>query len=649
MSHMFTALQNLRVDFGNTGSALATEGDLSGYVRQIKAARAIEMRAIEQTIALVQSSNLPESAGMATKLRTGYGWLSALQAQTTEAFRKAKADRPAGLAGEYTAVSTALIDDLTELSLKFTQSVRLQDSLTDRLFDIKSLAWDMRSAAGDAALAAIRGLQASPGAAERESEKYFSHVERVKLAWQTIRDMAAGLSLPPTFVDAMEAADRNYFSAGLIEQQTGLLKAAIAGEKTDMDAQGWSSHVAPRLVSLLGVANAALTLAHDHAVARREAAELDLRLRIGLLISAFFGAAVLIFILQRRILTPLNVIRDRMTQLAHGDLSVEVPYLKRGDEIGALAGAMGVFRDNLRETERLRAEQIEREQRAGEERRAAILDLADRFDHTVGGIVEILASAAEELQAAARSLAGIAEDTSNRSSAAAAASEQASANVASVASATEEMSSSVAEIARQVSKSSEMAARAVEEAQHTSATVKGLAVAAEKIGGIVELIDSIAAQTNLLALNATIEAARAGDAGKGFAVVAAEVKQLADQTARATAEIGGQIGGIQASTGSATDAIGDIGHTIEDINVIAATIAAAVEEQTAATGEIARNIQEASAGASEVSGAMASVTAAAGEASTASAQVLSAASELSRQAELLRHEVDGFLKSVRAG
>ncbi|MGI6247096.1 MAG: methyl-accepting chemotaxis protein [Pseudochelatococcus sp.] len=460
--------------------------------------------------------------------------------------------------------------------------------------------------------------------------------------------MGAGINLPVEFERAIDNADREYFSSGFVERQTRLLKAQLAGEKPDTDAQGWTSLITPRLATLLDVANVALGAARDHAAKTREQAQQTFMVSVGLLAASIVVAVVLVIILQWRVLTPLGTIRERMTVLAGGDLSVEVPYLTRTDEMGALAKTMAVFRGNLQETERLRAEQADRDRQAAELRRADMRDLADRFDRAIGGIVEVVASAASELQASAHALSATAEDTQERSSAAAAASEQATANVGSVATATDEMSSSVAEIARQVNRSSEIAAKAVNEAGQTDDKVKSLAAAAEKIGSIVSLIDTIAGQTNLLALNATIEAARAGEAGKGFAVVASEVKTLADQTSRATAEIGEQVGAIQASTGEAAHAIGEIDVTIKEMNAISASIAVAVEEQAAATSEIARNIQEASVGAAQVSEAVTGVMTTAGEAHAAAEQVLAAASELSHQAEVLRKEVDGFLATVRA-
>ncbi|SCM73775.1 Methyl-accepting chemotaxis protein [uncultured Pleomorphomonas sp.] len=645
-SSMFDALHNLRVDRANTVRGLAAD-DAAGFAEQADKARAVEMPAIEQAVSILQASGLPESGQLAVRLQGAHDRLKSLQEQSLAAFGRARADRPGDLAGQYTAASTAMIELLNETSSRIAQSVRLQDGFTDRLLDIKALAWTMRSAAGDASTVTADALgPAGPSANALES--YLTNMASARVAWQAIKEMSAGVALPPAFAEAVAAADRDYFLSGSVERQTDLLKTAIAGNKADMDTLSWSTYNAPRLTKLLEVANAALTIARTNAVAARQSAERDFWLQAALLVGAVLVAAGTILFVQRRVLKPLEVIRDRMIILARGDFSVDVPYQTRGDEIGALGKAMAVFRDNMQETERLRAERVDNERLEAERRRAAMNELADRFDRAVGGIVEVVASAATELQASARSLSVTAEETQTQSSSVAAASEQASANVASVASATEEMSSSVAEIARQVAKSSEIASKAVVEADHTNERVRGLATAAEKIGAVVDLINNIASQTNLLALNATIEAARAGEAGKGFAVVAAEVKQLADQTARATAEIGTQIGNIQNATGDAAAAIQAIGGTIESMNDIASSIAEAVDGQSEATREIARNVQEASVGSAQVSEAIVSVTTAAGESSAASSQVLSAAAELSQQAEMLRREVGNFLVTVRA-
>ena len=364
-------------------------------------------------------------------------------------------------------------------------------------------------------------------------------------------------------------------------------------------------------------------------------------------IALILGIAIAYF-LARAIAGVITSMTGAMTSLAGGNMTVTIPGQGRGDEIGAIASAVDVFKQNMIEADRLRNEQEEAKKRAEAEKRAAMQKLANDFEARVGGVIQTVTSAATELQSTASSMSSTAEETNRQASAVAAASEQTTTNVQTVAAATEEMSSSVGEIGRQVSQSTEIAKRAVVEADKTNSAVQGLADAASKIGEVVNLISDIAEQTNLLALNATIEAARAGEAGKGFAVVASEVKTLASQTAKATEEIATQIGAIQGAVGGSVEAIKGIGKTIGEISEIATTIASAVEEQGAATQEISRNVQEAAKGTQEVSSNIGQVSEASSATGAAASQVLTAATELSSQAETLRNEVSRFLDEVRA-
>jgi methyl-accepting chemotaxis protein len=366
-----------------------------------------------------------------------------------------------------------------------------------------------------------------------------------------------------------------------------------------------------------------------------------------------FGLAVILvggmsFLIGRSISTALSAMVRAMTRLAGGDFAVAIPSLGGSDEIGEMADAVQVFKTNMIETERLRAEQLEVEQRQLQQRKADMHKLADAFEGAVGEIVEMVSSAATELEASANTLTMTAERSQELATAVAAASEEASTNVQSVSSASEEMSSSVNEISRQVQESSRVANEAVDQAQKTNDRVGELSKAAARIGDVVELINTIAGQTNLLALNATIEAARAGEAGRGFAVVASEVKALAEQTAKATGEISQQISGIQAATHDSVAAIKEIGDTIGRMSEISSTIAAAVEEQGAATQEISRNIQHAAQGTSQVSSNITDVLRGASETGSASSQVHSAAKSLSSESNRLKLEVGKFLNTVRA-
>jgi len=385
--------------------------------------------------------------------------------------------------------------------------------------------------------------------------------------------------------------------------------------------------------------------ARDHGQATYGTARLFTFCIIGLTILL---TGVIGFVLARSTSTPIVAMTSTMTALSKGDLSATIPAQGQCDEIGNMAHAVQIFKDNAIRVKALEAEQAEAENKARQEKKRAMSDLADQFQAQVGGIVDTVSSAASEMQATAQSMTATAEETSRQAGVVSAASEEASSNVQTVATAAEELSSSIAEISRQVTQSTQIAGKAVEEAGRTNVTVQGLAEAAERIGAVVNLINDIASQTNLLALNATIEAARAGEAGKGFAVVASEVKNLANQTSKATDEIRSQIVGMQDATGQAVSAIQGIGTIIGQVNDIATGIAAAVEEQSAATQEIARTVQNTAAGTAEVSTNIAGVTAAAGQTGAAATQVLTASGELAQQGELLRGEVAKFLSAVRA-
>ena len=366
---------------------------------------------------------------------------------------------------------------------------------------------------------------------------------------------------------------------------------------------------------------------------------------VGLAILMGLGLALLI---GNGIARPIASMTHAMKILAGGDKSVEIPGTGRTDEIGDMAGAVQVFKDNAIEADQLREQRIEQERRAEEEKREATLKMADDLESSVKGVVDSVGGAATEMEATAQSMSASSEQTTQKAGAVAAASEQATVNVQTVATAAEELSSSITEIGRQVAEATGFAAKATEQAQQTNTTVKDLANGSQKIGDVVDLIDDIAEQTNLLALNATIEAARAGEAGKGFAVVASEVKSLANQTAKATEEISQQIGGMQSATTDTVAAIEAVVAAMTQINEVTTTIAASVEEQNAATQEIARNVQEASKGTKEVSSNITGVTEGARETGKASSQVLEASNQLSRQSEGLSEAVQKFLVQVRA-
>jgi methyl-accepting chemotaxis protein len=337
-----------------------------------------------------------------------------------------------------------------------------------------------------------------------------------------------------------------------------------------------------------------------------------------------------------------------MQALADGDLSIDLPEAKRGDEVGQMARAATYFRDRMAESERLRSEQEMLRADTAAQRRQDMHRLAEDFEQAVGTIIETVSCAAGNLETSADTLTSSADRSQDLAQKVLSASGEASTNVQSVAAATEQLSSSISEISRQVDASARMASEAVAQAHKTNDRVSQLAKAANSIGDIVSLINGIAEQTNLLALNATIEAARAGDAGRGFAVVASEVKLLAEQTAKATGEISEQVSEMQTATGESVAAIKEIGATISGLSEIASAIAAAVEEQGTATQEISRNVQQAARGTQQVSAGVTDVQRGASETGTASSKVLSAARSLAADSTSLKQKVSAFLTSVRA-
>jgi methyl-accepting chemotaxis protein len=368
----------------------------------------------------------------------------------------------------------------------------------------------------------------------------------------------------------------------------------------------------------------------------------------GVAVICVLAAAGVAWWLGHGLSVPIQRINRAMTALAEGRSETEIPYLQRRDEIGAMARAVGVFRDNALEMARLREEQEQAKRDAEARRREEMEALAAQFESSVGAIVTVLREASGGMERSAAAMAETAGRTDRQAMGASAAAEQASVNVQTVAAAAEELSGSIAEISRRVGEAAQIARAAVGEAERTNACINSLSTAAAEIGDVIRLISDIAGQTNLLALNATIEAARAGEAGKGFAVVATEVKALAGETARATDTIAAQVKAIQEFTSQAVQAIANVGETIAKIDEVSVGIASAMEEQGASTVEISRNVQEAAAGTREVSAAIVAVTQAANETGASAGEVRDASLAVSRQAELLKGEVDRFLSRVRA-
>ena len=427
------------------------------------------------------------------------------------------------------------------------------------------------------------------------------------------------------------------------------------GRNTTLDTPEAKQFIAEltTLVAKLEEQGEALSSAYQRAASEQEKA-VTASLSRTVLVTAIVGMASILFgvalslLTSRSIVLPIRAMTGAMASLADGDLATHVPATGRRDEMGEMAKAVQVFKDNAIRVDRLTREQEDAKTQAATERKQALAEMADSFETQVMEVVDIVSMSADDMRSTSQSMSGAAQDASMQATAVAAAAEQASMNVQTVATAAEELSASIREISRQVSEAAMVSEQASVEAARTDQMVQSLAAAASRIGDVVQLIQDIASQTNLLALNATIEAARAGEAGKGFAVVAGEVKTLAAQTARATQEITLQITAVQQETERSVEAIRAITGVITHVKEISAAIASAVEQQGAATQEIARNVEQAAQGTEDVSSNIGGVTRSAADTGAAANQMSESAGHLAENSTLLRQAVGDFLKTVRA-
>ena len=551
------------------------------------------------------------------------------------------------------AVIKGFLPGVTQVALAIEPILnRLQNHIANAdaslttLLDVARTAQDLRVTAGGRAAALSPALSARRAVTPAEKAAMDRAQGRTEVDRERLEAGIDQLGNPERLLAAFKDARESYFGRAIpiVDKD---IAAGLGDLNYSLNADQLAETVVPAVQKFFIVRDAAIAEARDRAVAARDTAYMMLALAT-IVVVTLLGILVLVTtLLRRRVINPIVSLTGLIGQMAAGNDDVVVPTSDRDDEIAAMAGSLQTFKEAL--LEKKRAEQAAAaEAQAKIERGQRVERFTREFEMAIGEVVGVVSSASADLERSAASLTTTAGRSLELATVVTAASEEASTNVHSVAAAAEEMSSSVNEISRQVQDSARIASEALAQARKTNDNVAELAKAAARIGDVVELINTIAGQTNLLALNATIEAARAGEAGRGFAVVATEVKALAEQTSKATGEIGQQISGIQSATQESVGAIKEISATIERLSEIASTIAAAVEEQGAATQEISRNVQHASQGTKDVSTNIVEVQRGANETGSASSEVLSAAQALSSDSNRLKAEVSRFLNTVRA-
>ncbi len=642
---VFEALQSTRLERGTTRSALGADDAAADTVTaSIAKQRGKSGAAFEKLLAACAENPCSEKVS-AADLKALLGKLVAIRTDVDTALHQPLAARPSGLRDSWTDTVTAVVSALETLSTDLGTRVRMVDPVIAEQITIKDLGYTVRAAAGVERNALIDVIQAKT-LSPVNAAKMAGLMGEIDAAWPLLKDMVARPGEPAAVVAAVKAAEASYFD-DVLKQREAIKEAIASGQPSPVSSADWVKITNKSFETLVGVPIAALDAAIDHAEASAGTAQNRLTMNAGLLVLALslglFGALMI----RGRVVRPVRRLTGVMGDLAQSRWETAVPFSGQGDEIGQMARAVEVFKENGIANERMQVERAEA-QAERERRQQHVEAMIHDFDARVSAMLAIVSEAATEIEATAHSMSATADATSQRATTVAAATEEASNNVQTVASASEELSASINEISRQVQQSSDVAATAVTIASRTDAQVKGLVEAATKIGNVVQLINDIAGQTNLLALNATIEAARAGEAGKGFAVVAAEVKTLATQTAKATGDIAAQIDQIQSATRESVASIGEIAQVIHQISEIASIISAAVTEQGAATQEIARNVEQAAQGTNEVAQNVVGVNQAANETGAAAQQVLTATSRLSQQAEALNHDITRFLEDMRA-
>ena len=601
----------------------------------------------EQALGRVAAAHFANKDQLIAGAKRAHEQISAIRTRADAEMAKPGSAREQTVVSQWAPTITALI--AASQNLRVAAGME-EDDINSRLSSLQSFkhfVWIMSEYLGRERAAVAALVAAGKPMNSQQISNLAAFRGRLEIAWDYVQAYATKSSAPPNVLAGTERLRDSVFRR-FEETRKGVYAAGLAGGSYPINSAEWFGQATTAIDDVIALSAIASQEAAKLAESARHSSLNTLLVNAVLMAFSSLLAAGALWIVFNRIVRSIGQMTGVMSEIADGNTSVAVPCVSRRDEMGAMARALLIFKENAQRVVSMQAERGALERAARAEKTAAMNRLADDFEAKIGEIVETVSSASTELEASARTLTATADRSQRLTATVVAASGQASANVQSVASATEELTSSVTEISRQVQESARMAGAAVDQAHITNDRVGELSKAAGRIGDVVELINTIAGQTNLLALNATIEAARAGEAGRGFAVVASEVKALAEQTAKATGEISQQISGIQSATQESVNAIREISSTIEKLSEVSSTIAAAVEQQGAATHEISRNVQQASQGTHQVSCNITDVQRGAGETGSASSQVLSAAQMLSSDSNRLKLEVSRFLDSVRA-